>query len=397
MTTFSGFLARGASRVAETFLALDAFPDLAFGGSLPRRPTDLLLRPCEVMTARCRRRNPGPPGWRRREVRRWQMHSPGPGPTAPVRRTPHLLMAVAAVWNEDDVIFATVRHLFDQGVDRVFVIDDQSDDDTVTEARAAGATVIERPSDGRYSEAERYRSVQQLIERETTAAGGDVWWLIVDADEFPRGANGRTVREHVEELPGWVDVVGSQVLDHVPSSSSRYRRRDHPILSFPLARWYDNPYCRLGHWKHQLLRVRTGDDLLPLPGHHVVRSKDGRRVREPAGSLLMHHFPLRGQARTAEKFAKAAGPTGRYALSPDRFTRIRLRQRSAALAAYYADQPDLVPNTFPGQRRRGPGPRPWTELVHPAERAWTKIQRSSRSAFDEGQAGSAPANSLPDG
>jgi glycosyltransferase involved in cell wall biosynthesis len=274
------------------------------------------------------------------------------------------------VWNEDDIIFATVRNLLEQGVDRVFVLDDESDDATVGEALSAGATVVQRTSTGRYAEADRSRSIQELIARETTDAGGDLWWLIVDADEFPRGPDGLTVRQHLATLPDWVDVVGSRVLDHVPSSRSRYQPRAHPVRSFPLARWYHNPYCPLGHWKHQLIRVRAAGDLVPMPGQHVARSGDGRQIREAPGSLLMHHFPIRGHSRTAERYAAANRPDGRYALSPDPFTRARLAQRIHALDAFYADRFDLVPNGFPGQSRQPQMPPPWTELVRATERCW---------------------------
>ena len=358
------------ARAAEALLVTRPFPDLAFGRRLKRTPLDLIIRPMEVLAARIRGKNPQPPRWRRREVERWIRTGPGRGPSTPDSRPEPLLHAVIAAWNEDDIIYATVRNLFEQGADRVVVIDDDSDDNTRSEAEAAGASVLRRKSDGRYSEEVRARCVRELISETTAAEGGDIWWLVVDADEFPRGPNGTTVREVVRSMPGWVDVVGSRVLDHVPHGGSRYVQREHPVMAFPLARQYLNPYCPNGHWKHQLLRVRHEGDLEPMAGQHVALAADGRQVREPGVALLMHHFPLRGKERTAAKFQRAASAGGRYARSPDAFTQARLRHRVAELNTYYADAHHLMPSSFPGQRREPDEFRPWQEFVGEAERSW---------------------------
>lgn len=284
------------------------------------------------------------------------------------RRERPLLYAVSAVWNEDDVIYATVRNLFEQGADRVFVIDDASDDDTVPEAVAAGGEVVRQSSDGVYSEARRARQIQRLVHDRTEAGDGDVWWIVADGDEFPRGPDGRTIRDLVDELEPWVDVVGSRVLEHFPAGSTGYRRREHPLRACPLARWYVNPYCSRGHWKHQLLRVRRPGELFPMPGHHTVGTADGRKARETEATLLMHHFPLRNRERTEQKLRLAAAPTGRYAVTPDTFTRWRIAQRLDALDDVYAGRWHLVPSGFPDERRIGVDLRDWRELVRPEER-----------------------------
>jgi Glycosyl transferase family 2 len=322
----------------------------------------------EVLLARARRRNPPPPPWRRRAILRWQSHEPAPAAHTAARRGRPLLYGVSAVWNEDDVVYATVRNLFEQGADRVFVIDDASDDETVPEAVAAGAEVVRQPSDGVYSEVRRAGRIQQLVHDRTQAADGEVWWIVADGDEFPRGSDGRTIRDVVEELEPWVDVVGSRVLEHFPAAAERYRRREHPLPAIPLARWYVNPYCRRGHWKHQLLRVRRPGDLFPMPGHHTVGTADGRAAREAEATLLMHHFPLRNRERTEQKLRRSAAPSGRYAASPDTFTRWRIAQRLQALDDVYAGRWQLVPSGFPGERRIGVDLRDWRELVRPEER-----------------------------
>lgn len=352
----------------QRLLAIDAYPTLPFSDPVHPRLGDLPARALEVARARVAGRNPDPPAWRMRAVNAWQVDGAGPGPAGPRNRRRALLHAVAAVWNEDDIIYALTEHLFAQGADRVIVIDDASDDATREEAADAGADVILVESDGTYSERVRSSRVQTVIADETTRAGEDVWWLIVDGDEFPRGPDGRTVRELIEDAPDWVDVVGSRVLDHLPPLEGGYIQRQPPLPLFPLARWYHNPYCPRGHWKHPLIRVRTSGDITPMPGHHTVRTADRRRAREFGPTLLTHHFPLRDRDRTEAKLRRAARPGSRYAASPDSFTRWRVQQRLAAMDDLYAGRYDRVPSGYPGGARRGIRAVDWRTLVPPSER-----------------------------
>jgi hypothetical protein len=198
-----------------------------------------------------------------------------------------------------------------------------------------------------------------------------VWWLVVDADEFPRGPDATTVRDLVQRAPGWVDVVGSRVLDHVPAGSVEYLPRQPPLPFFPLARWFRSGFCPRGHWKHPLMRVRRAGDVYPLPGHHTVGTSDGRRAREWASTLLTHHFPLRARSRTEAKLRRAMAPGGRYGASPDTFTRARIHERVEALDDLYAGRYELVASGFCGDRRLGIAVSDWRALVGPLERSAT--------------------------
>jgi hypothetical protein len=328
------------------------------------RPASLL----EAAVARARGRVAPPPPWLRRRIAAWQVDGPGPGPVSPPARARPLIHAVVGVWNEEDIVFALVEHLHAQGVDRVLVIDDESDDSTAQEAAAAGAELLRLRSSGRYSEALRTQRFRDAIAAGTDAAGGDVWWLVLDADEFPRGPDGMSVRELVEDAPAWVDVVGARVLDHVPASSKEYRARRPPLQYFPHARWRRCAFCPRGHWKHPLMRVRWAGDVVALPGHHAVGTGDGRRAREHVATLLMHHFPLRARERTEARLRRAFAPGGRYAASPDWFTRERLRERLQALEHLYAGRYELVASGFCGDRLLGIEVCDWRELVAPLER-----------------------------
>ncbi len=349
----------------EWLFAEAAWPDLPFANPVSRHSLGYPRRALDVLRARVLNRNPPLPPWRRRAIIAWQVLGTGPGPSTPPSRLQ--LFGVIAAWNEDDIIHATVRNLYTQGCDQVFVIDDDSDDETRREALDAGATVISCSSDGTYREAARSAAIASLIAAETAVAGNDVWWLVADADEFPRGNCARTIRQVVIGLPGWVDVVGSRVIEHLPHPGAKYLPRTHPVAAFPWAHEYHNPYCRLGHWKHQLIRVRTADDVKPMPGQHTVAHRDGRPAREWPQEILMHHVPLRGHERTATRLRRAAGPGGRYARTPDTFTRRRVHQRLHALDLLYEGRTQEVPNGFPDQPIVGVDLTDWRNLVSAKE------------------------------
>ncbi len=343
-------------------------PTSPFPQAVVPRFYDRPARLRELAVARARGRVAPPPPWLRRRIAAWQVDGPGPGPASPSARSRPEIHAVVGVWNEEDIVYALVEHLRSQGVDRVLVIDDESDDATVSEAAAAGAEVLRMRSAGAYSEALRTQRFRDAIAARTDAAGGDVWWLVLDADEFPRGPDGTTVRELVEAAPAWVDVLGARVLDHVPALSSEYVARRPPLEYFPDAHWRRCGFCARGHWKHPLMRVRRSGDVLALPGHHAVGTGDGRRAREHDATLLMHHFPMRARERTERRLRRAMGPGGRYASSPDRFTHDRLRERLEALDHLYAGRYERVASGFCGDPLLGIEVCDWRELVPLLER-----------------------------
>src|SRR5688572_32394541 len=66
----------------------------------------------------------------------WVLARPQPAEPNPIN---FVLYAVVGAWMEADIIEATVLNAFVQGVDRVFLVDNDSPDDTVQRAQKAGA------------------------------------------------------------------------------------------------------------------------------------------------------------------------------------------------------------------------------------------------------------------
>ena len=285
--------------------------------------------------------------------------SAAPAPTAPVR-----LYALLGTWNEDDIVYATVRNAFEQGAQRVFVLDDESDDDTCSEAEAAGAEVLRFSNEGWYNVGTQMSRYRDVINEQTRLAGAPVWWLIIDADEFVVGPDGSTVAEFIAGLDPRVDVVGCRVLDHYPSGEADYIPRTNPVAVQPLARWRNHPCCPWGHWKHSLVCLREPDSVRVLGGYHRHRPREGMMI-EPEQSLLMHHIQFRNRVDIEQKLDRAYAPGGRLA---GRSTYYSSRLRYENLDLVYRQQWHSIRSVFPGGPRYGMQLEPWQTLVPETER-----------------------------
>lgn len=234
-------------------------------------------------------------------------------PQPDVIRDP-LLYATIKAWNEEDVIEATVRNAFAQGAQKVFLIDNGSDDTTVGRAEDAGATVAERVDSGYFDDDLLVALINGVVARESVSAGADqVWWLHLDSDEFPAGPGHRTVREHLETLDRRFRVVGSSVLNHLPTpgTSPAYLAGYHPLDFMPSC--YEQRAggngCMQRHYKHPLQRFdRDRSFVSNGVGAHYALSPDTAVAREPAEGIVLHHFQYRDQERTRDALEKLAGP-----------------------------------------------------------------------------------------
>ena len=110
--------------------------------------------------------------------------------TDPIPSDPHPLdrfgfYAIIGTWMEADVIADTVANAFAQGVDRVFLLDNNSPDDTVALATGAGADVVLTYSTAGFEEHYRYNLMNEYVRHCSESSDYDhVWWLWMDADEF---------------------------------------------------------------------------------------------------------------------------------------------------------------------------------------------------------------------
>lgn len=290
------------------------------------------------------------------------------------------LFAVLGVWQEADVIAATIRNAFTQGCERVYVVDHVGDDDTADVATAEGAEVIARLRLPFMNELARNALMNGVVQHISLQEPDEhIWWLWLDGDEFPRGPGGSTIAELLTGLDQRYRVVSTRYFDHYPTSRHFAEDGRHPLDSMPLCqerRFPRRPY------KHPLHRQDKGGPVITaLKGFHSVRC-EGPPLRRPPVELVTHHFPFRDEATTRHRLELLVGANA----GPSRLTfhetqvlqhRSGASRRFADLDAVYGQRWHQVHR--PSDGRLGVDLRPWWELLgsdDPGPLRWYEPERT---------------------
>ncbi len=289
------------------------------------------------------------------------------GPALPVR-----LFGIVATWLEGDVIEATVHNAFAQGCEQVFIVDNESPDDPVERALAAGAEIARVYQTDYYDEGRRLAEVSGVINAlSSQVAAGHVWWLLSDADEFVHGPVGLRVVDYLAGLDRRFRVVGARVFEHFPTSEPANVCDRHPLDYQPLCQEMQMAWCSLRHRKHPLIRWdRSGPEVGLEAGFHRVQAPV--RVDEPREGVFMHHFQYRNRPETSERLRRLCEPEKggvvRSALDDAHQGRDSAgRRRWATLDYVYSQDWAHVERQTPRGSRPGVDPRPWLSLVSPAD------------------------------
>ena len=220
------------------------------------------------------------------------------------------LYATLFVWNEEDIIGATVKNAFAQGVDKVFLIDNGCTDKTVHNAVSAGATLIHKVDSGFLDVKLRYATVNAVISQvNKNERASSIWWLILDADEFPETRLGISIRQYLEALDSDVNLVAAEVLNHLPTHPPYNIPGYHPIHFQPLN-------SHISMHKLPLIRYDAGKPhIMSMAGAHTYHTADGSYLTGTDHKLLFHHFnyrkPETSQARLKELTAERPDGTRR--------------------------------------------------------------------------------------
>jgi hypothetical protein len=236
-----------------------------------------------------------------RRIRRREWIRIGATPPEPEPLESFLLFAIVGTWFEGDVIASTVKNALTQGCDEVYLVDNGSPDDTVAEAVAAGAILTRRYYTEFHDEPLRVRTMHEVMKERSERAGAPhIWWLWLDADEFPEGPDGMTIRQYLATLDRRFRIVGSRAFNHYPHEEPAMLRGFHPLDFQPLCEAHEVPHCPLLHWKHQLHRHdRDGPPIRPLDGFHWAAC--AQPLIEPAKGIVLHHFPYRAESDTRKR------------------------------------------------------------------------------------------------
>jgi hypothetical protein len=291
----------------------------------------------------------------------WSDVQPDPEPVVPLATDEVTLHAILCTWRESDIVESTVRNALRQGCERVLMVDNASPDDTVAVATAAGAELARSFDTKGFDERRRFDLMHEVIDEVSEAGPHDhVWWLFLDADEFSHGPAGTTLAEHVLGLDRRFRVVGARVFNHYPSEPPYHVAGEHPLDHQPLAEEARWPFCTLEHHKHPLFRWDRGGPPIRVGNGFHMASSDGPLV-ETEHAVLLHHFPFRDKARSRERldalFDRRADPKDEAA--------DHMYARHRSLEAVYAQDWANVENHM--TRGLGVSPRPWSELVDPAD------------------------------
>jgi hypothetical protein len=216
---------------------------------------------------------------------------------------------VLFTWYEEDIIAACVKNLFAEGVDRVFLIDNDSPDKTVELAVQGGALHVETVVSERFNEEIKCGSVFALTRRILSEEGRErTWWLFCDADEFPTSPCAGTIRDYLEGLDDNIRVVGGHFIAHYPVEKPHYHSGFHPAdFQFRATPHYDlGVNCVLAHDKHNLIRFDNGEfDITIFGGYHSFRSDTV--LYEPGDGLRIHHFQFRNEEHTLKRLMALIG------------------------------------------------------------------------------------------
>lgn len=225
--------------------------------------------------------------------------------------TPFSLYAVVGTWREADVVAACVKSLFANGVQKVFLVDNESPDDTVARAVAAGAKLAATFKTPYYDDDVRLRTMNEVMRHVTETEKLDaLWWLSLDADEFPCGPRGENLAGWLQTLPDEIDCVGCDSFDLYPEAPDWFDPLRHPaevMARGMLRREYRNIYCDRSHWKHPLLKQRKGRYALAQSRGSHVPFASGVTPREPGESLTLFHAPLRRPEDSRARLAALCG------------------------------------------------------------------------------------------
>lgn len=288
------------------------------------------------------------------------------------------MFAILSTWHEADIVEAAVYNCFAQGFDRVFLVDNDSPDDTIACALRAGAELACTFHTEFYQEGVRLREINQVIRRITADVALPVlWWGCFDADELPYFPGGN-IRMFVEQLPVVYNVIGAVSIDHYPTAPLANIRGFHPAEFQPCGMYRTTQgSCNYSHWKHPMICTRNGRATVGVSiGIHcpIVHSTHPPLV-EPDEMLLLHHCPFRNRADTETRLAMLCAPKAELGGNHRSITDDKAINAEGAikrwrnLAAIYEGrfQDAELPHAQAWRGVRGIPVQPLTELLSPEQ------------------------------
>lgn len=286
--------------------------------------------------------------------------------------TPPHLFAIISTWFDADIIEATVANCFAQGCERVYLLDNASPDDTVERAKKAGAVLAKSYKTEYYDEDLRIRLQNDIVRRVTEATKApDLWWFVLDADEFPGTPDGRPVREALRGLDHSFRTVGCDCIDLYPLSDDQYVPGTHPAECMTHGAWRRGGvrvWCQCSHWKHCTIRYLDGVyDFAHTRGNHTFAVPPGSKLalHEPNCDLTFFHAPIRRKEDAYRRLEALCG-SGRSKWDDEAINSNGAIKRWRCLDAVYSQrwsEVEVPHSQVYGRDLKGIALYPWRKLL----------------------------------
>jgi glycosyltransferase involved in cell wall biosynthesis len=255
-----------------------------------------------------------------------------------------ILNAILCVWNEEDIIYSTVKHAFAQGCSNVYIIDNGSSDKTVVEAKMAGAKHFTTFRSAYFDEIQKIAHLNNAVESLNTSCSDEtVWWLYIDADEFPSILTSITIIDFLKKIESDCRAVHGYLYDHIPTHEPYMAHGIHPADCMPICN-------KTGIYKIPLLRYDKGKErIFSMGGAHSFSASDKIKVLHDI--LYIHHFQYRKPESTRARLAmlaqKRPDGTSRLDWMDDDAKKMRGKPRSV-----YHNRLDQLEKTYSENRFR---------------------------------------------
>jgi hypothetical protein len=214
----------------------------------------------------------------------------------PVRPTVSVL-AVVAIYNEEDIIAATIKHLLDQGTD-VHIIDNWSNDGSYEIIKAL-AENSSRISYERFPEKPSNKfELEKILNRVTDIAKAKPeydWIMLNDADEF-RWSPWKGVT--IQEAFSFLDSSGYNSVDYtvfnLSPTEEGFAQNNNPLTFFQYGQFsgMEGHFVQVKSWKNI-----PGADLASSGGHHVTFANQKIFPLK----FLLAHYPIRSSEHGRRK------------------------------------------------------------------------------------------------
>ena len=251
------------------------------------------------------------------------------------------VLAIMHVFNERDILIASVRHLLRQGID-VKVVDNWSSDGSYEEACRLATTeprvTVERFPPGGPSLYFDLKEIMSNVERIAAQRTHD-WVIHHDTDEF-RAAPwpGMTLQQGISSVDALgYDAIDFTVVEFKPTQDG-FAEGDDPERFFT--------HFDFGRFRGHFLQVKAwrsarSAELVDSAGHHATFP--GQRIFPV--KFLLKHYPVRSLVQAMEKLFKNRAPRIPPEERGKRFIQYDLRD-----GAKYLSKPEELraydPHTF---------------------------------------------------